>query len=148
MTVYVDDMYQYPLGQFRGMKMSHMIADTLDELHAMAKRIGIARRHFQDKHSGPHYDVAMSKRADAIKAGAVPVELRTLSRMCFVARITGKLPKPDNAEVEWQACQQAMVLRYRKHKAELKKRDRQTRKFYAYRARVQRENRAGLYARF
>ena len=31
-TVYVDDMYLYPLGQYRGMKMSHMIADTDDAI--------------------------------------------------------------------------------------------------------------------
>ena len=32
MAVYVDDMYKYPLGQFGRMKMSHMVADTTEEL--------------------------------------------------------------------------------------------------------------------
>lgn len=59
MTVYVDDMYLYPIGQFGRMKMSHMIGDSDHELHAMARRIGIARRWYQ----GDHYDVAMTKRA-------------------------------------------------------------------------------------
>lgn len=84
MTVYVDDMYKYPIGQFRRMKMSHMVADTLDELHAMARKIGVARRWFQDPAtmtgvSHPHYDICMSKREIAIKLGAKPITCRELS---------------------------------------------------------------------
>src|SRR3546814_13932237 len=33
------------------------MADTLDELHDFAARLGIPRRAFQDKTSGAHYDV-------------------------------------------------------------------------------------------
>ena len=51
MSVYVDDMYQYEIGQFtvgqRTMKMSHMIADTRDELLAMARTVGLDVRHIQ-----------------------------------------------------------------------------------------------------
>lgn len=82
MTVYVDDMYLYPLGQYRGMKMSHMIADTEDELHAMADKIGVSRTWYQ----GDHYDVCMSKRALAIKCGAQPVTLRDLAKMAAAKR--------------------------------------------------------------
>lgn len=39
------------------MKMSHMAADTLDELHEMAVKIGVAKRHFQNKKGKPHYDI-------------------------------------------------------------------------------------------
>ena len=41
MSVYVDD----PIWPFRGMMMCHMIADTPDELHAMADKIGMQRKH-------------------------------------------------------------------------------------------------------
>ena len=75
MSVYVDDMYQYPMGQFRRMKMSHMIADTEEELHAMADKIGLSRRWYQ----GDHYDVSMSLRAKAVAAGAVEITLRELA---------------------------------------------------------------------
>jgi len=93
MTVYVDDMYKLPLGKFRGMKMSHMIADTEDELHAMARRIGVARRWFQDpktmpKVSHPHYDICMSKRELAIRFGAKAVTLQELPEI--IARRDGK----------------------------------------------------------
>lgn len=69
MSVYVDK------GSiaFRGMKMAHMIADSLDELHAMADAIGMQRRWFQaaPPASFPHYDVSQSKRELAIRLGAV-----------------------------------------------------------------------------
>lgn len=77
MTVYVDDMFKYPMGKFRRMKMSHMIADTEDELHVMAERIGVARKWYQ----GDHYDIAMSKRETAIANGAKAITLRELAAM-------------------------------------------------------------------
>lgn len=98
MAVYVDDMYTVPMGQFRRMKMSHLIADTDEELHAMAAKIGVARKWFQ----GDHYDIAISKRTRAIALGAIPVTMRTLSMMCFVRKKTGSLCHPQAAEQEWQ----------------------------------------------
>jgi DNA-binding response OmpR family regulator len=88
MTVFVDDMYLYPMGNFRGMHMSHMIASTDEELHAMAAAIGIARRWYQ----GDHYDVAMTKRTAAIKLGAVPVTMRQLGILTILRRRTGRVP--------------------------------------------------------
>lgn len=82
MTVYVDDMHLYPMGQFGRMKMSHMIADTLDELNAMADKIGVSRRWLQDVPSGAHYDVAMSKRSLAVSFGAKEITLRECAFMC------------------------------------------------------------------
>jgi len=69
LSVYVDaSIYGY--GR---MKMCHMLADTPEELHAMAARIGVARRWFQTppKASFWHYDVCKSKRALAVAAGAI-----------------------------------------------------------------------------
>lgn len=82
MAVYVDDMFKYPLGQFRGMKMSHMMADTDEELHAMADVIGLQRKWFQ----GDHYDVSMTLRARAIKHGAKEVTLREMSQYAMFKR--------------------------------------------------------------
>lgn len=76
-TVYVDDMYRYPMGQFRRMKMSHMIADTEEELLVFADRLGLKRAWYQ----GDHYDVSMSVRAKAIELGAKPITLRELAMM-------------------------------------------------------------------
>lgn len=64
--------------KFRGMIMSHMAADSLEELHAMAKNIGVDRRHFQDKPGKPHYDICKQNKTKAIKLGAVEVDDRKL----------------------------------------------------------------------
>ncbi|WP_193188873.1 DUF4031 domain-containing protein [Nisaea sediminum] len=71
MPVYLDTARN----RFRRMIMCHMIADTLDELHAMAERIGMRREWFQPR-SFPHYDVCLTRRAVAIKHGATVLERR------------------------------------------------------------------------
>jgi hypothetical protein len=48
-----------------------MYADTLEELHEMALRIGMKKSWFQSAYSLPHYDLVTSKRKLAIIAGAV-----------------------------------------------------------------------------
>lgn len=93
MTVYVDD-FRTPakVGAIRG-RWSHLIADSREELHAFADRIGLKRAWFQDpvvNSKGPrpkpgsraaetwHYDVTDSKRALAVELGAVQVPWRDL----------------------------------------------------------------------
>ena len=73
MSTYVDDVF-IPYGR---MKMCHMIADTEDELHAMADKIGLKREWFQDG-SRPHYDVSKGKRIEAIRHGAIEVTIKEL----------------------------------------------------------------------
>ena len=89
MSVYVDDMYLSPMGAFRGMKMSHMVADTKSELLAMADRIGVQRRWIQypDDPKKCHFDVSLSKRRAALRAGAIEITWRDLAlRTCDVVR--------------------------------------------------------------
>lgn len=71
MAVYVDDMQ----ASYGRMVMCHMLADTDDELHIMADRIGVARRWHQ-KSGTPHshYDICKSKRAMAVKLGAIEID--------------------------------------------------------------------------
>lgn len=80
MSVYVDDM-RAPFGN---MVMCHMWADADDELLAMADRIGVQRKWIQGhpvlsfgKHrnaSWVHFDIALSKRALAVKFGAIETD--------------------------------------------------------------------------
>lgn len=94
MTVYVDDMR----ARFGRMIMCHMIADTDDELHAMADKIGVARKwHQAPPQHNSHYDIALSMRALAICHGAVPITMREWAAMVSVRRMTGKMPRPDEA---------------------------------------------------
>jgi hypothetical protein len=71
MAVYVDDMR----AKYGRMVMCHMVADTDEELHAMAARIGVARKWHQKAGTyQSHYDVCLSMRAQAVKFGAVEID--------------------------------------------------------------------------
>jgi hypothetical protein len=116
MTVYVDDMYLHEMGRYerqprgRVYKMSHMIADTRDELVAMARTIGVNPRWIQKKgQPGEHFDICMSMREKAIAAGAVPISMRQCSTMCLRRRVEGQLGKPDEAEA-WRAARPVVKL--------------------------------------
>ncbi|WP_439604515.1 DUF4031 domain-containing protein [Shinella sp.] len=97
MSVYVDDMR----AAFGRMVMCHMWADTLDELLAMADLVGVKRKWIQGhpelsfgKHrnaSWVHFDIALSKRALAVKAGAFETDrygpLLHTTRLCLACAI-------------------------------------------------------------
>lgn len=78
MTVYVDNMQ----ASYGRMKMCHMVADSTDELLAMADRIGVARKWLQRAGTAhEHFDIALSKRALAIEAGAIEVSMMEIGRI-------------------------------------------------------------------
>lgn len=93
MTIFVDDMFRHPMGNYGRYKMSHMIADTDEELHALARKIGVARKWFQ----GDHYDVCMEKRDLAISFGAQPCTMKQLSAMLLLKRSGRRLGTPATA---------------------------------------------------
>ena len=76
MAVYVDDM-RAPFGR---MIMCHMLADTTAELLTMARLIGVDRKWIQAAGTPKeHFDIALSKRALAVQAGAVQIDKAGLS---------------------------------------------------------------------
>jgi hypothetical protein len=91
MTVYVDDVRH----RYRNLVMCHMWAPCLGELLEMADTIGVHRKWLQTppRASWVHFDIALTKKALAIDAGAVltdrygPVE--------YLARLSG-----DTAKIE------------------------------------------------
>jgi hypothetical protein len=92
--VYVDDM----LAPFRNMIMCHMIADTDEELHAMADRLGLARKWHQKPgthHS--HYDISIGYKSRAIKLGAIQIKRSELGAMLRHKREFGRLGTPQEA---------------------------------------------------
>lgn len=113
MTVYVDDMKAAFTPSHRpGRKyvMSHMIADTEDELHAMAGKIGVLRKWYQ----GDHYDITQTKKELAITAGAKSVTLRQLAFMAANRRAGHPMGTPETAE---QIAKQRYAARQNKQAA-------------------------------
>lgn len=79
--------------------MSHADSDT--ELHAMATKIGVDRRwHQAPPYHDSHYDIALSKRAIAVAAGAIEITWRQAGCMSVRRRVTGELGNPKHAE-DW-----------------------------------------------
>lgn len=66
MAVYVDE----EAIRWRGREWCHLVADSLDELHSFAAKLGLRRSWFQSKTRYPHYDVTTSVRTRAIALGA------------------------------------------------------------------------------
>jgi hypothetical protein len=92
--VYVDDMK----ASYGRMVMCHMIADSTEELVNMARRIGVNPKWIQKAGtSREHFDIAMSKRAAAVRFGAVEITQRQAAAMCGLRKLMGELGKPDNA---------------------------------------------------
>ncbi len=83
MAVYVDNF----AAQFGRMKMCHMIADTHEELVAMADRIGVDRKWIQDAGTHrEHFDICKAKRALAVAAGAQEVKRMELGHIMHQKR--------------------------------------------------------------
>lgn len=87
MSVYVDDM-EAPYGR---MIMCHMVADTHQELMAMASDLGLRHRYIQ-KAGTPeeHFDISKGKRALAVKRGARVVTRRELVQIIQRKRANGE----------------------------------------------------------
>jgi hypothetical protein len=95
MAVYVDDMYKNPIGEFGRMKMSHMIADSTEELLTMARKIGVNTKWIQDTGTGfEHFDIAMAKRELAIKHGAIQISMYDTGRMNMARNSPNEKLKP------------------------------------------------------
>jgi len=77
-TVYVDSMQ----ARFGRMVMCHMMADSTDELLAMADAIGVARKWIQKPGTRlEHFDICKSKRAAAVKLGAKEITRHELAEI-------------------------------------------------------------------
>ena len=88
MTVYIDNQR----ASFNRMVMCHMVADNDEELLSMADKIGVQRKWHQAPGTyRSHFDVCLSKRSLAIKAGAVEISRKELGRFLLFGRRRKKL---------------------------------------------------------
>lgn len=92
MAVYVDNA-KNRLGR---LKMAHMLADSLDELHAMADRVGLRREWFQGEGT-PHYDLCQARRKLAVQAGAIELDRRGVVAVIRRLRSQGKLERESES---------------------------------------------------
>ena len=82
MAVYVDvalipaEMRNGPIGH--NSRWSHLMAGTLEELHAFGRQLGMRPEWFQDHPRHPHYHLTEGKRHRALQPGARPVDHREL----------------------------------------------------------------------
>jgi hypothetical protein len=81
-SVYVDHAFAYgEWGRWSG--GGHLQADTTEELHAFAERLGLRREWFQSKPTRPendHYDLTQGGRARALQLGAIAEDRRAGTR--------------------------------------------------------------------
>lgn len=97
-AVYVDDAF-IPFGR---MVMCHMVADTHEELVAMADRIGVQRRWIQNAgQAREHFDVSKGARQKAIDAGAIVISWRALGVMLAKRKADRSLEFTPGARVSY-----------------------------------------------
>lgn len=74
MAVYVDDMRRPATVGRLTARWSHLLADTSEELHDFARRLGMRRSWAQHEGSHrEHYDLTDQRREVALGFGAVPI---------------------------------------------------------------------------
>lgn len=81
MACYVDTVRAYPGAGLHFREFCHLLADTREELHAMAEAIGMPRRLFQDHPWRWHYDLPEHMRASAVRHGAREVTLHEVGAL-------------------------------------------------------------------
>ena len=85
--ILVDQLREYPHAPHGHCYWCHMMTDDLspqglEELHNIARKIGLPRSCFQDKPGLPHYDLTIVRRKLALLCGAQEVSAKELVRRC------------------------------------------------------------------
>ena len=82
MTVYVDQPIYARSASKKPRKLySHMVADTFDELHAFAAKIGVKKHFFHRAKTAHHYDINSDQFKIAVDNGAKVVDSREIVRI-------------------------------------------------------------------
>lgn len=86
MACYVDTVRSYPGSGLRLTEFCHLLADTREELHAMADALGIPRRYFQDHPWRWHHDLPRPLRERAVELGAREVRMHEVGALLRARR--------------------------------------------------------------
>lgn len=86
MSVYVDPLMRVARSDRWPFHLAcHLIADTVDELHQFADKLGLKHKWFQDK-GVPHYDLTKNKRYMAVRLGAKQLTREEFAEMYYRTR--------------------------------------------------------------
>ena len=91
MAAYVDRPQWY----WRAQYWCHLLADSLDELHDFAGRLGKPRQAFQARRL-PHYDLTIVQRRIALDLGAIEVRSRDIVLLARRLRVEQVACRPDD----------------------------------------------------
>ena len=86
MACYVDSVRSYPGSGLRFTEFCHLLADTRDELHAMADALGIPAQYFQDHPWRWHHDLPAPLRPRAVELGAIEVTMHFVGTLLRARR--------------------------------------------------------------
>lgn len=78
--IYVDDC-NWTKGERGREKYAHMVADSYDELHAFAAKIGLGRHFFHKSAKYHHYDISSKFYGKALDNGAEIADSSTILEM-------------------------------------------------------------------
>jgi hypothetical protein len=81
MACYVDTVRDYPRAGLRHTRFCHLLADTREELHAMADALGVPHRYFQDHPWRWHHDLPDTLRDRAVALGAKELTLHEVGAL-------------------------------------------------------------------
>jgi hypothetical protein len=97
LTVYVDDA----IWVWKDRKWCHLMADTVEELHGFAFKLGLQLSSYQGppKTTAPHYDITGFERDRAIRLGAVAVGRREIVDLFRKVRVSRKSLRQQQAAI-------------------------------------------------
>ena len=107
MPVYVDNLKTSIKNKnWKYNKSCHLVADSLEELHAFAKEIKMPIAWFQNRLGMPHYDLTEGKRGEAVKAGAIQInDVQLVDMICKAkAELSDTVAKVEEATTPIEIC--------------------------------------------
>lgn len=75
---------------WKGRELSHVVADSLDELHAFMAALPCPRKRFHNKPGKPHYDLDGTCIEEAIAHGAQLVSTRKIVEVLLRGQRSGQ----------------------------------------------------------
>jgi hypothetical protein len=81
MGCYVDAVREYPDAGLRHTRFCHLLADTREELHAMAAALEVPHRFFQDHPWRWHHDLPEQLRERAVALGAREITMHEVGAL-------------------------------------------------------------------